>query len=235
MKRISLIFTFCFYLSNSFSQQEHIGHANFLVDVDNGYFEILVNDTMLVKNFKVTLPVGKHVAKVWSPGYITREVDFEVYKDSTTQNYVKMAISNERKQFESDYKDYRMKFHKSLTVPGTLTLGLALTSSALMIRGYDLRKQILNDIELYHASGSYNDAVYFRNEVETNDKKYDRTRIMFYSFLGLSAASLGTTIYTYTKFKRNNTEPTFNPESPFKEKYSLQVTPFGCRLVIPIG
>lgn len=229
------IFLICISSAHAFSQEAKLGEARFMVNVDNGYFEILINDTMLVKQYKVQLPQGKHSAKVWSPGYITSQVDFEVFNDSVTNNYVEMAVSNERKQFEEDYKAYRMEFHKSLTVPACTTLGMALTSGVLMTRGYTLKKTILSDVESYHLSANYKDANFYRNEIDLNNKKYNRTRIGFYSFLGLTAASLGTTIFTYSRFKKTSQEPKLNAESPFKDKFSFYLTPYGGLMRITIG
>lgn len=238
MVRSIILICFISFISlfnSGFGQDSKTGEARFLVEVDNGYFEILVNDTMLLKIYKCNLPVGKHSAKIWSPGYIQNVVDFQVFEDSITQVHVNMAVSNERKQFEADYKDYRMKFHKSFTVPGSISLGFALATGTMMIRGYGLKQTILDHVDSYHLSGSYSDAVFYRDEIERNNVKYNRTRIWYYSLLGLTAASIGTTIYTFKKFKKNNPEPKLNSESPFKDKFSLQITPFGCRMIIPIG
>ena len=188
-----------------------------------------------MKQYKFALPEGEYKAKVWSPGYIVNEVQFKVFKDSVTDVHVNMAISNGRKDFETSYKDYRMNFHKSLSVPGGITLGLALTTGTLMARGYALKNKIQSDIISYHKAASYIDAKNYRDLIDSNNKKYNRTRFCYYSFLGLTAASLGTTIFTYTRFKRNNPEPTYKPESPFKNKSSLIITPFGFRWVINIG
>ncbi|MBD3638222.1 MAG: hypothetical protein HUJ25_12790 [Crocinitomicaceae bacterium] len=205
-----------------------MGDVHFLVDVDNGYFEIVIDDTMYLKLYKCQLPPGHHTAKIWSPGYVTNLVEFDVYKDSLTRKYVKMVISNERQQFESDYKEYRMKFHKSLTVPLSLTLASALTSGAFMINSYTTRKKVFQDIDLYFSAPSYQEAVLHKANMEEHNAKYNRQRIIFYSTLGLTAAALGTTIYTYRQFKKNNSEPEFYAPSPFKDKFSWYATPLSC-------
>ncbi|MCB9224125.1 MAG: hypothetical protein H6582_08125 [Crocinitomicaceae bacterium] len=217
------------------AQDTDKGQVKFLVDVDNGYFEIMIDDTMFLKLFKCDLELGKHSAKIWSPGYITNQVDFEVFKDSTTEVLVNMAISNERKQFEADYKSYRMDFHKSITIPGYTTLGLGLATTGFLIAAYDTRRQVYADIDSYNYSASYIDAVKFKSDVLANNQKYNRLRYTYYTFLGLTAASLGTTIYTSVKFKRNRKEPTFNPDSPFKTSSTLYISPFGVSWLINIG
>ncbi|MFT4603227.1 MAG: hypothetical protein ACI857_003415, partial [Arenicella sp.] len=201
------------------------GVVKFLVDVDNGYFEILINDTLYLKNYKTNLPAGTHTAKVWSPGYITTEVSFDVKPGETTEQYVKMAISNERQDFEKKYAAYRMKFHKSLTIPASVTLFSALTTTTFMVLAYDKRKSILKDVDSYHASPTYKEVEFYKERIEIDYKKYNNYRASYYVAGALTTLSLVTTIFTYTKFKRTNTEPVLNAESPFKDRFSLQITP----------
>lgn len=228
-------FTFLFLLIGFSSFSQETGQVQFQVDVDNGYFEIVINDTMYLKLYKADLPPGHHKAKVWSPGYITTEVEFDIKSGEVTKKYVQMAISNDRQKFEADYKDYRMKFHKSLTVPGTATLALALTSGGFMMAGYNTRKNLVSNIESYHLSPTYSEVVTYKQNINDLNKKYNRQRVFFYSTLGLSAVALGTTIYTYSRFKKNNTEPQLNAPSPFKDKFSLNVGPLGCQIIWRLG
>ena len=215
--------------------QEATGVAKFLVDVDNGYFEILIDDSLYLKNYKTNLIPGSHTAKVWSPGYITTEVSFEVKAGETTETYVEMAISNNRQKFEADYSAYRLRFHKSLTIPASVTLASTLTTGTFMILAYDRRRQILKDIDGYHASPEYSQVEDFKERIAANNRKYNNYRIGYYIGSGLSILSLATTIYTYTKFKRNNVEPVLNSESPFKERFSLRVSPLSFGLTYKIG
>ncbi|MEO9533185.1 MAG: hypothetical protein ABJG68_09625 [Crocinitomicaceae bacterium] len=211
------------------------GTVKFLVDVDNGYFEIVIDDTTYLKKYKTDLAAGPHTAKVWSPGYITTEVQFNVEAGKTTEKYVKMAISNERQAFEADYKNYRMQFHKSLTLPLSVSLAAGVTTSAYMLLAYDTRKQVLTDIDSYHAAPSYSETVYYKNRIQTGNKKYGNLRAGFYTSLTLTALSVGTTIFTYRRFKKNYTEPKLNSESPFKDKFTMRVSPFGAQLIFNVG
>lgn len=220
---------------STLSKAQDKGVVHFLVDVDNGYFEIVIDDTMYLKLYKCELPVGIHSAKIWSPGYITTEIEFEVRKDQTTEKYVEMAISNQRQEYEAEYKAYRMDFHKSLTVPLSTTLFLGITSGVFMIKAYSTKKAILKDVDLYFKSPTYQEVISYKTSIEDNNKRYNRQRFMFYTTLGLTAASIGTTIYLYSKFKHNSTEPKLNAESPFKEKFSLNISPFGLGLNWKIG
>ncbi|MEX1003087.1 MAG: hypothetical protein WDZ35_13295 [Crocinitomicaceae bacterium] len=225
-----LFIGFLFFVLCHISIAQDKGEVQFLVEVDNGYFEIVIDDTLYLKKYKTQLPVGKHKAKVWSPGYVTSVVSFEIEKDQVTRKHVKMAISNERIQYESDYKDYRMKFHKSLTIPASFTLATSLTSTYLIMKAYDKKKKILSDINSYHLAATYKDVVFYKDRIHSYNEKYNRQRIAFYTTLGISGALLGTTIYTYLRFKKNNREPQLNSESPFKDRFSLQIAPTGFSL-----
>ncbi|UKN02283.1 hypothetical protein K6119_01960 [Paracrocinitomix mangrovi] len=218
-----LLFVTGFFTLELKAQEQ--GEVNFLVDVDNGYFEIVVNDTMYLKIYKCTLPVGHHRAKVWSPGYSVKEVEFDVKAGEVTKQYVEMEVTSNRKQFESEYKDYRMKFHKSLTVPGSATLAVGVTSAFLMMKAYDTKQQVYSNIKDYFNAPTYYEAVTYRQNIEDLNRKYNALRFSFYTGLGLTLAGTVTTIITYKKFKKNYTEPTFNPESPFKDRFSLNVGP----------
>jgi hypothetical protein len=211
------------------------GDVRFLVDVDNGYFEIVIDDTMYRKIYRTTLEVGHHKAKVWSPGYVSTIVEFDIKKNQVTDTYVKMAISNNRQEFEREYKAYRMQFHKSLTVPLSITLATALTSGAIMMSAYSLKQKIFEDIDLYFAAPTYEETIFYKDRIALNNTKYNRRRIIFYSGLGLTAAAVGTTIFTYTRFKKNTDEPRLISPSPFKDKFSWFVSPFGCSFKWRLG
>ena len=217
------------------SSAQETGTIKFLVDVDNGYFEIVIDDTTYLKNYKTDLAAGPHTAKIWSPGYITTEVAFTVTAGETSEKYVKMAISNERQTYEADYKSYRMQFHKALTIPLSVTLAAGLTSSAYMLLAYDTRKQVLTDIDSYHAAPSYSETVFYKNSIQTGNKRYGNLRAGFYTSLTLTALSVGTTIFTYNRFKKKFKEPKLNSESPFKDRFTMRVSPFGARLIFNVG
>jgi len=232
--RTTLFALFSILSISSFSQA-NTGTVKFLVEVDNGYFEILIDDTLYLKNYKTTLEAGEHSAKIWSPGYITTQVSFEVKANETVEKFVEMGISNERQVYEREYKDYRMKFHKSLTIPGTVTLATALTSGTFMILAYDRKIQTLKDVDLYHAAPDLQQVELYKSRIALNNTKYNRYRAAYYITGGLSVLSLATTIYTYTKFKKNNIEPVLNSESPFKDRFSLRVSPVSFGLTYKIG
>lgn len=218
----------------SFSQEEKVT-VNFLVEVDNGYFEILIDDSIFLKIYKTELLPGTHTAKVWSPGYLTAEVDFEVKAGEKTAVNVPMVISNERQNFERDYKDYRMQFHKHLTIPVAVTLASAVTTVTFMTLAYNSKNTVQKNIELYHSSPNYKDVITYKGLVDENNSKYNKRRAGFYTSVSLTGLSLAATIFTYTRFKKNFTEPKLNSSSPFKDRFSFIPSPLGFHLTYKIG
>lgn len=242
MMRIYSLFLFALLQSTLYAQvqtpdssnrnglNDSLGFVRFLVDQDNGYFEIVIDDTMYIKKYKCALPAGHHKAKIWSPGYIINVVEFDIIAGKTINQYVPMAVSNGRQEFEREYKDYRMAFHRSFTVPLSITLGLALTSVSYMTTAYISKNRVYDGIDLYFSAPTYFEAIELRNSIHENNRKYNLRRVCFYTSLGLTVASLTTTIFTFRKFNKNYTEPELNDPSPFKDKFSLGLSPFGCSI-----
>lgn len=204
---------------NGFTQDT--GVVKFYVDTDNGYFEIELNDSILLKRYKDTLEVGVYRAKVWSPGYQVNEFDFEVLKDELTNCEVKMVRSEAYKQYESDYSIYRKQFHKQFTLPLSTSIVTTITSGFFMLKGYDLKKTVLEDVDLYQQAAQVKDVDDIKLRIASNNKKYDRMRTAFYISSGASILCIGGTIFSAIHFKKNYKEPEFRKESPFKERFSL--------------
>lgn len=221
-------------LSFGYLHAQETGVVKFLVEVDNGYFEIEVNDTLLLRRYKDTLPAGDYTAKVWSPGYVVTPIDFTVVPGMVTEKHVKMAKNNNYIDYEHNYREYRMQFHKQFTAPLSLTLATALTTGAFMASAYVNKNKALTDIDLYNKAGSYSDVLDLKTSVAEYNRKYNRQRAAFYVGTGLTMAFIGGTIWSYRNFVRNYSEPTFIKESPFKDKYSLNLTPYGCSFTINI-
>lgn len=231
LKRVAFLL---FFASTFFVKGQDQGIIKFLVDVDNGYFEIELNDTLLLKRYKDTLPVGEYNAKVWSPGYVVAPISFTIEKDKTTELYVQMAKNNDFINYEINYKAYRNQFHKSYTAPISATLLSTITTGAFMVRSYSLKKKLTDDIDLYYKTPVTDEIEEIKARIDQNNRKYNINRTAFYINGGLTLAFLGGTIWSIRQFNKNNTEPVYIKESPFKDKYSLQINPFGCSFVIHI-
>ena len=188
------LFAIFLVASNSFAQNK--GLVKFQIENDNGYFEVLVNDTLLIKKYQDSLTEGIYSAQVWSYGYDIKEVDFKVIKDSVTTVYLKLDRSTAYQAYNQSYSNYRNKFHKSVTVPVCLSLGLAITSGVFMIRGYDLQKQINIDIASYNQTPDPVEIDLLKVAVQENNRKYNFIRTGFYVTSGLAVLSIATTIYT---------------------------------------
>ncbi|NOQ75294.1 MAG: hypothetical protein GQ574_25005 [Crocinitomix sp.] len=218
----------------TYAQNNNMGEVRFLVNVDNSYFEIEINDTMLLKRYKDSLPAGDYSAKVWSPGYIMNRIEFTVVAGKMTEKRVDMVKNNNFNEYERDYKKYRMQFHKQLTAPLALTLTSAVTSGVFMVNAYNYKKKVIADIEDYHLSPVTSEIGEIKLRIAENNKKYNFHRSAFYINSGFTFLFVGGTIWSYMNFKKNNIEPDYSKDSPFKDKFSLNLTPYGCSLAIKL-
>lgn len=217
----------------SFAQQK--GAVKFFVDNENGYFEVLVDDTLLIKRYKDSLTVGEHHAQIWSYGYDVSDVSFTVKADTVTEVHVKLDRSMAFGAYEESYSRYRIKFHKSVTVPVSLTLAFSITSGTFMLNAYDLKKKVVTDMENYSLTTVPDEIATIKNRVEVNNKKYNFSRTGYYISGGFALAGIATSIYTCIKFKKSNTEPTYSKQSPFADKVSFQFTGNGFALQLKLG
>lgn len=219
---------------HAFTQQNEMGEIRFLVEVDNGYFEIEINDTMLLKRYKDSLPAGNYTARIWSPGYEVNELEFSVYAGKMVEKRVPMTRTADFLSYKADYKAYRMQFHKQLTAPVSFSLASSIVTGVFMINAYTTKNAIFSDIDLYGKSPVTSEIDVIKQRVADNTKKYNRQRTGFYISSGITALLVGATTWSYINFKRNYTEPTYNKESPFAEKFSMSFTPYGCSLTFKI-
>jgi hypothetical protein len=237
MKRFSKIHLIAFlglFVMGLTGSAQDKGIVRFMVDVDNSYFQIELNDTFLLKRHRDTLPAGNYTGKVWSPGYEIMPIEFKVVAGLTTEKYVKMVKNQDFITYEKEYKVYRSHFHKQLTLPLTVSLAGALTTGFFMTKAYTSKKLVMQDLDLYDRSPSPTEIDEIKVRIDENNARYNRQRFGFYVSTGLTLACVGTTIWSYRHFKRTYTEPTFNKESPFEEKYSFNLTPYGCSLAIKL-
>jgi hypothetical protein len=233
--KLTYILGFMLLICTSSSMAQNKEAVKFLVDNENGYFEILLDDSLLIKRYKDSLTVGQHKAQVWSYGYDTKEIEFAVEPGKTNEVYVKLDRSAAFGAYESSYAVYRLKFHKAVTIPISTSLALSLTSGAFMINAYNLRKTILVDINNYSQTTIPDEIALIKNRVEENNRKYNFSRTGFYITGGLALAGIGTSIYTAIKFRRSNSAPTYSKESPFSDKVCLQFTGTGFAFQIKLG
>lgn len=213
---------------------QDMGQVRFLVDVDNGYFEVVINDTLYLKKFKDSLPEGNYTAEIWSPGYITERKEFTIKSGETTDVNVKPIHNNDYEQYEYDYKAYRNEFHKSLSLPLSLTLTSAIYSGTVMLRMYNFRKKTADELALYDLSISSSEITDIKTNIDGYNTKFKRNRIFFYSGSVITALFAAYTTYSYGKFRRNSTEPTYNQDSPFKDRFSFMPNPTGFTMTLRI-
>jgi hypothetical protein len=224
---------FTLTLTLPFAQQS--GVIKFQVDNANGYFEILVNDTLVIRQYKDTLPVGTYNAQAWSYGYDVKDFSFTILPDTAVSVYVKLDRSTVYQAYEQSYHNYRMDFHKSVTLPVSATLALGITSTVFMMKAYDLRTQVTTSISSYYNSPVTSEIAQIKEDVARLNSKYNTMRTGFYIGAGLTSLGVLTSIYTCNRFKQTSTEPTYSKQSPFAGKMSLNFTPYGYGMIIKIG
>lgn len=209
--------------------------VKFLVDNDNGYFEILLDKTQLLKLFKDTLTVGRHTAEIWSYGYEVKEIEFTVFPDTVNEVYVKLDRSAPYLAYAESYKTYRMQFHKMVTLPVSATLACGIASGAFLLNGSDLKKSIELDIMSYQLSSDVDEIEAYKIAIDENNRKYSICRAGYYTFGGLMLLGIGTSIYTGIKFRNNYQEPVYSKESPFASRTGLRFSPSGIGFTYRIG
>lgn len=217
---------------SAFGQQK--APVKFFIDNENGYFEILVDDTLLIKRYKDSLTVGEHNLKVWSYGYDISELTVTILPEQLNEVHVKLNRSESYNAYGESYDRYRKKFHKNVTVPVSVTIAMGITSSIFMINAYDLKKKIETDIVNYSLSSETEEIAEIKSRIFSNNQKYNQARYTYYITGGLFIGGVITSIYTAIKFKRNNIEPVLNKQSPFEQKTSLHFTGNGVSLILKI-
>lgn len=228
-------FLFLIVLSSFNMLAQDLGQVKFFVDSDDGYFEIVINDTLYLKQYKDSLPAGLYNAKIWAPGYVVNEQTFQIISNKVTEVHPQLTRTNDYQEYEVAYKKYRNNFHKSLTLPLSVTFFSAVYSSTTMLRMYNFRKKTTDELALYSLSSSTNEIVNIKSRINDFDAKFRRNRTLFYTGSIVSGVGLAYTIYSYIKFKRNSTEPTYNKNSPFKDRFSFFPNTTGLTLKLKLG
>jgi hypothetical protein len=229
MWRINLFFCLFIFSLNALAQE---GLAVFYVNTDEGYYEVEINDSTVLKQHKTVLPVGTYSANIWAPGYLTETVNFEVSLNDTTTIVLALTRNSDYLLFEQDYKAYRNQFHKQVTFPVSLTLASSISTGYFMLRAFDTQKDIRSEIEGYYNSFTVNEVDLFKQSIRDKTDRYNRLRSAYYVSGSIAALLVAGTIYSSIHFKRNYLEPKYTEESPFLSKLSFVVTPFGANLTL---
>jgi hypothetical protein len=214
----------CFFLSTiSFSQDK--GVIRFAVDVDNGYFEILLNDTLLIKQYRDTLPIGHYDGVVWSSGYEAKEISFDVGPGENGMLHVKMKHNQAFFDNIQESISYDKKRHLFKHVPvAVIFLGLATSA----VTTHFLRKsRDALDLEAlkYGSIGSLWAIRQYKANFITQEKGYNRLRTLFYGGIIVSATTFVGAIFTFRYFNKNIHYSNLRENSPWNDKFSLNFGP----------
>jgi hypothetical protein len=190
---------------------------------------------MLLKRYIDTLVEGNYRAAIWSPGYNTTNVNFAITPGKISTVNVSMTHNSSKTEFEKTYREYRKAFHRSATLPASLTLANTLISCSFMMVAYDIRVKIHQDIALYDKATTAVEVNTIKQRVEENNFKYNVYRSVFYTGSTISVLMLATTVYTAIRFKKRNTEPVYRDQSPWHDRFSMGITPYGCKIKFNFG
>lgn len=220
---------FALSASSSFSQT---GIIKFAVDVDNGYFEILINDTLLLKQYKDTLPAGDYSAVVWSPTYVAQEIDFKVTEGMDAMLHVKMVRSDEYLTYAKSqavfYKKKQSLVKRPAIISSMLTIGTATSFIWLMQKDKQRQELLLNYDNMKEVLKLNN----YKDEYETVENHYNLARTFFYVGTGLTLASIITSVFTIRNFnqKFKHNRPVYSDGSPWQDRFSINVGVKSCSL-----
>lgn len=198
------------------------GTIKFVIEQDNGHFEILVNDTLLLKTYKDTLPVGTYTAKIWSPSYKQLDTSFIIKKNieticfhqlKRTENYYNevknMVLRNKKKSVYVRLPIFLSVVAATSTIIYSASASKQLKATNLFIQDYP-KLESLAQVQV------------FKSELLGMQNRFNKTRTRLYTSLTLSGLFAGVTIYgnhllnKRYPYKRLNLKP-----SPFIDKMSF--------------
>lgn len=219
-KRFFFILLYFLSLSSAISQT---GIVKFGVEVDNGYFEILINDTLLLKRYKDTLPAGNYTAKVWSPTYETKEIEFNVVEGQSQNLHVKMRKTDAYLEYFSNRLTWDRKKQIQVNNPIIITSLFAVSTITFQRFIVHFNNKM---VDMYSEYGAQKEVFKLKNykrnftALETN---YNRFRSYFYGSLALTSVSAVTGFFTIRNFRKKykGKRPYYKDASPWQNRVSF--------------
>lgn len=202
-----------------FSQKK--GIVRFAIEVDNGYFEILLNDTLLVKSYKDTLPVGHYNGVVWSPSYEAKVIEFDVIPGDNSPFYLKLEHNEAHYNNELVSKNYDRKRRLYRHTPVYLSVGGLLTSGVVLPFLRKSSKDLEEQVLLYDYLKAPHLIRNYKADFIPLEKKYNLQRTLFYAGIGVSCASIVTAVFTFRYFNSHFRYSNLKEESPWHDRFSM--------------
>lgn len=198
------------------------GIIKFMIEQENGYFEVLINDTLLLKTYKDTLPVGKYRAQIWSKGYEIMDTSFIIKENIETIHFQKLKRTSE---YYSQIKERVLRNKKkTIYVRPSIFLSVATATTAIVFgaSASNQLKSINLFIEDYKKLKSLAQVQIFKSELLNMQNRFNKTRSIFYTSLTLSGLFTGMAIYGNHLLNKRYPykELNFKP-SPFVDKISF--------------
>ena len=216
-----------FWLFYGINSNAQTGQIKFAVEVDNGYFEILLNDTLLLKKYKDTLPVGFYEATVWSPSYLPKDFKFEINEGDNKSLYLKLDrnpdyIDFVRKDVEWDKKRNRL---------ARLPVGLTVTSGIFTIVSHQFlahqHRKLNENLAEYRAANGVFQLQLYKENFAPIEKNYNRLRTAFYSGVTVTSALAVMTVFTRWHFHKHYkyNVPSYQDHSPWHDRFTWHIGP----------
>jgi hypothetical protein len=185
-----LISIFILLTTNALHSQESLEqkvldstNTKFYINQQFGVFEILLNDTIIIKHWRANLKPGAYKGQVWAPHYETSDISFVVEDGQETKVYVTLQKTTYLSEFESKLEEYYAKQRVLFSNP--IVVSMFFTAASLTTYGIATKtKGRLKKIEdLYRVSTDPGEIFNLKNEYVrlsgVYDKQYRAQTILF--------------------------------------------------------
>lgn len=218
-----LFFATVLLLTSASANCQEKGIIRFAVEVDNGYFEILVNDTLLIKSYKDTLPYGEYQAVVWSPTYEPRSISFIVNAPDNETVHIKMKRKQSYLSSIQSENTLQTKRKVMLHLPVTLSVCSFVGAGVSWVFLNKNRKILQEELPKYGTIQSVIDLREYKENFAKAERNYNTSRAIFYSGIAIGAASTIFSIWSSRYLKKNFKRTQYKDHSPWHDRFSWRI------------
>ena len=223
------ILLFGLFLINSVVFCQEFGTIRFGIeldeqmDIDKRYFEIQLEDTLLINQSIVELPTGLYEGFIWSPGFETQEIQFEIKPNENTDLLMKMERTVEYLAYRQEMPLYLKKGKRFKRAPLIFMVLCAGGTIFATERMTSFQRKLFQGEYDYQYTTSVRNMILLKDEMRLNTIKYNQYRTFFYTGLAATGVALIGSIWSARYFKRKIPKPYYNKESPFQNKLGLEI------------
>ena len=217
-----------------YSHSQKTGIIRFAIEVDNGYFEIFLNDTLLEKRYKDTLPVGHYEGTIWSPTYKTKDISFDILEGDNGKFHTKLEHN------EAYYEDIKasINYDKKRNLYKRLPVFLIVTgliTSGVVYPFLSKSRDIIDDrISRYSELSLPSYIRNFKTSFIQYENQYNTRRAIFYSGIGISCSAFVASFFSFRYFNRNFSYSNLKETSPWADRFSFYFTGSSTGFIIKI-